>query len=434
MASEWPNKVFESLLAGPLRNGIYKSKEFHGRGAKIVNMGELFANSRLRAIPMKRVELTESERERFLVAPSDLLFARRSLVAEGAGKCSIVLTVDEPTTFESSIIRARPDARKADPLYLYYFFNSSRGAHRLDTIRRQVAVAGITGGDLAKLEVPIPPLPEQRAIAHILGTLDDKIELNRQMSETLEGMARALFKSWFVNFDPVRAKAEGRDLGLPRSIADLFPDSFEHSELGDIPGGWRVGILGNGAENLRRGLQPDAISPDSAYIALEHMPKRSIALFDWATAAGLESGKFAFKRGEILFGKLRPYFHKVGVAPLDGVCSTDIVVIAPDTPEWFGFVLGHASSDPFVQYANSGSTGTKMPRTSWVEMARYAIPVPPKSVAEAFNGIVQPYVARIIAAIHQNRTLAALRDALLRKLISGELRVKDADRFLAGAG
>src|SRR5690606_26451841 len=114
-----------------------------------------------------------------------------SLVAEGAGKCSVVIEVDEPTSFESSIIRARPDPTRADSLYLFYFFNSPLGLHHLDTIRRQVAVAGITGSDLAKLEIPILPLAEQRAIADILGTLDDKIELNRRMSETLEAMARA---------------------------------------------------------------------------------------------------------------------------------------------------------------------------------------------------------------------------------------------------
>ena len=123
---------------------------------------------------------------------------------------SIVLEINEPTTFESSIIRARPDPTKADSLFLYYYFNSPIGLHALDTIRRHVAVAGITGTDLAQLPVGIPPLAEQRVIAHVLGALDDKIELNRRMNETLEEMARALFKSWFVDFDPVRAKMEGR--------------------------------------------------------------------------------------------------------------------------------------------------------------------------------------------------------------------------------
>lgn len=159
MAGDWNKALFEKLLSEPVRNGIYKTKDFHGRGAKIVNMGELFAHPRLRAVPMKRVALNESECRRFLLSKGDLIFARRSLTAEGAGKCSVVLELDEATTFESSIIRARPDTEKADPLYLYYFFNSPSGFHSLDTIRRQVAVAGITGGDLAKLEIPTPAPP-----------------------------------------------------------------------------------------------------------------------------------------------------------------------------------------------------------------------------------------------------------------------------------
>ena len=228
-ACEWPEVPLVQLLTEPVRNGIYKKREFHGRGVKIVNMGELFAHSRLSDIPMKRVDLTESEQHRFSVQAGDLLFARRSLVAEGAGKCSVVLEASEPTAFESSIIRARPDPRMADSSFLYYYFSSPSGLHSLDTIRRQVAVAGITGTDLAQLPIVIPPLPEQHAIAHVLGTLDDKIELNRRMNETLEAMARALFQSWFVDFEPVRAKTDGRWRrgeslpGLPRRALRPVP-------------------------------------------------------------------------------------------------------------------------------------------------------------------------------------------------------------------
>ena len=423
VGGKWSTDRFERLLSEPVRNGIYKRKEFHGRGAKIVNMGELFAHPRLHAVPMKRVELSEFEADRFLIAVGDLLFARRSLVAEGAGKCCVVLNVDEPTTFESSIIRARPDTTKAAYLYLYYFFNSALGLYHLDTIRRQVAVAGITGSDLAKLEIPVPPLNEQRAIAHILGTLDDKIELNRRMNETLEAMARALFKSWFVDFDPVRAKMAGRDPGLPQSLADLFPDRLVNSELGEIPQGWEVGTLGSVADNPRRGVPAKEIDPGTSYIALEHMPKRCIALSEWGSADGVSSGKFEFERGDILFGKLRPYFHKVGIAPLHGVCSTDIVVISPVSHDWFGFVLGHVSSSAFVDYTNAGSIGTKMPRTKWRDMARYQVALPDRALVKAFTVRIQPWVKCIMSSIHESRTLATLRDALLPKLIGGELRV-----------
>ena len=363
VGGEWRVVPFAQLLAQPVRNGIYKKKEFHGRGTKIINMGELFAHPRLRTVPMKRVELSESEADRFLVVAGDLLFARRSLVAEGAGKCCVVLDVNEPTTFESSIIRVRLDSTRADYLYFYYFFNSPLGLYQLDTIRRQVAVAGITGRDLAKLEIPVPPPSEQRTIAHILGTLDDKIELNRRMNQTLEEMARALFKSWFIHFDPVRAKATVKhhytvtppkgasDWTVERArayldrmdpdIAALFPDTFVDSELGPIPEGWEVKALGECAAQRRRGVSPEQIDAGTPYIALEHMPKRCIALPQWGTAGGLASSKFRFEQRDILFGKLRPYFHKVGVAPIGGVCSTDIVVISPVSDEWFGFVLGH---------------------------------------------------------------------------------------------
>jgi type I restriction enzyme S subunit len=279
-------------------------------------------------------------------------------------------------------------------------------------------------GIIRSFPLCIPSLPEQRAIAHILGTLDDKIELNRKMNNTLEAMARALFKSWFVDFEPVRAKAEGRDPGLPKHIADLFPDSFEDSELGEIPMGWEVGRLGDVAEHPRRGVRADQIAPGMPYIALEHMPKRCIALSEWDSGDGLESNKFEFRRGEILFGKLRPYFHKVGVAPVNGVCSTDIVVVAPQDRYWFGFVLAHLSSAEFVEYTNAGSTGTKMPRTSWSEMARYQLALPPMPVAETFTTQVRPSIDRMIAGIHESRSLATLRDALLPKLISGELAVR----------
>ena len=193
---------------------------------------------------MRRVDLSDAEIERFSVSAGDLLFARRSLVAEGAGKCCVVLHVNEPTTFESSIIRARPDPTRSASLYWYYFFCSPSGLHSLDTIRRQVAVAGITGRDLSKLEIAEPSLAEQRVIAHVLGTLDDKIELNQRMNGTLEAMARALFRSWFVDYDPVRAKMAVRDTGLPKEITDLFPNRLVASESGEIPEGWELSEIG----------------------------------------------------------------------------------------------------------------------------------------------------------------------------------------------
>ena len=229
----------------------------------------------------------------------------------------------------------------------------------------------------------------------MLGALDDKIELTRQTNETLEALAQTIFKNRFV--DAAATK---------------------------LPKGWRAGTLGEVAENPRRSIQPDEIKSSMSYIGLEHMPRRCIALSEWEFDTKLGSNKLEFKRGEILFGKLRPYFHKVGVAPLDGVCSTDILVVRPKTSEWFGFVLGHVSSVELVNHTDAASTGTKMPRTNWNDIARFEVALPPESLAAEFTATIRPMIDRIIANIHESRTLAELRDALLPKLPFGENRSK----------
>ena len=328
----------------------------------------------------------------------------------------------------TGIIRMRPRDARLVAEFIRYLLEGPDFQRQAEMVGAGSVIRHFGPMHLRQMTVKLPPPDEQRSIAHILGTLDDKIELNRRMNETLEAMARALFKSWFVDFDPVRAKAEGRDPGLPELLADLFPARLVDSELGEIPEGWEVGRLGDVAEHPRRGVQPESIKPDVPYIALEHMPKHCIALSDWGVAEGLESHKFEFKKGEILFGKLRAYFHKVGVAPVDGVCSMDIVVVAPQEPHWFAFVLSLVSSADFVEFTNAGSTGTKMPRTSWADMARYELVKPPTPIAKAFADWMRPSVERIMAGIHESRSLAALRDALMPKLISGELSVAHAQR------
>lgn len=279
--------------------------------------------------------------------------------------------------------------------------------------------------------VVVPPLPEQLAIAQILGSLDDKIELNRRMNETLERIARAIFKSWFVDFDPVRAKMEGhRSTGIDADTGPLFPESLVDSEIGPIPEAWTVGKIGDVAENLKRQVNPSELEEAVAYIGLEHMPRRRIALSDWATSEGLVSNKFEFSQGEILFGKLRPYFHKVGVAPVDGVCSTDILVVGARETGWGSFVLGHLSSDELVAHADATSSGTRMPRTNWKDLSSYGLALPPSNVMTSFDAIVSPLVEAIIGRIHESRALVTIRDTLVPKLISGEIRIKDAEKLV----
>jgi type I restriction enzyme S subunit len=439
MAAEWRDVVL-SELAAPTRNALVGgpfgsdlvSADYSSDGVPVIR-GENLSTGRWVAgefvfVPPKKAEKLSAN----TAGPLDVVFTQRG--ANHYRQVAIV-PADAPQRYviSQSQMKLTVDREKADPFFVYYLF---RAPEQQEYLKRHAIQTGVPHTNLSILrQVPLrlPPLGTQRAIAQILGTLDDKIEMNRRMSATQEAMARALFKSWFVDLDPVRAKAEGRDPGLPKAIADLFPARLVNSELGEIPEGWEVGKLGDIAEHPRRGVQPGNIEPDVPYIALEHMPKRCIALADWGVAEGLESNKFEFRRGEILFGKLRPYFHKVGVAPVDGVCSTDIVVIAPQEPHWYALVLELVSSDEFVEFTNAGSTGTKMPRTSWADMARYELVRPPSSIAKAFTDLMRPLVERIIVGIHESRSLAALRDALLPKLISGELRIKNAQTAVESA-
>jgi len=279
---------------------------------------------------------------------------------------------------------------------------------------------------LKNLEIALPPLPEQRAIAEILGSLDDKIELNRQMNATLEAIARALFKSWFVDFDPVYANRGERPTPLPAEVLALFPDTFTDSDLGPIPEGWEVGTLGNIAKNIRKSVHPEDLPSNTPYIGLQHMPQQSIALSDWGDAEEVNSNKYQFQTEQILFGKLRPYFHKVGIAPVNGICSTDILVIVPKLEQWFSFVLELVSSSQFIDYTTAVSTGTRMPRTNWRNMSKYEVIKPPLTLVKTYNEMTKPLFELIQQNIHQSRTLAELRDTLLPRLISGELRVPEA--------
>ena len=298
--------------------------------------------------------------------------------------------------------------------------------------KQTIGLGHVTKHDLENIEAALPDHKEQRAIAHILGTLDDRIELNRRMNETLEAMVRTLFQSWFADFDPVRARMEGRDTGLPEPIADLFPDLLVDSERGEIPQGWKAGRLADIAIAPRRNVDPASLDDETPYIGLEHMPRRSIALTTWERIGKVTSNKSIFKKGEVLFGRLRPYFHKVGVAPINGACSTDIAVIISKSTEWSAFVLACVSSTEFVNYTNQGSTGTKMPRTNWTMMGDYrtCLPIPP--AVGAFQNAMQPVVEQIITKVLESRTLAGMRDALLPKLISGEMRMSDAEKIVGG--
>ncbi len=320
-----------------------------------------------------------------------------------------------------------------------------RGNHRANTkylsyVLKVTDVSGyltgstmpkLTQGNMNQIRLALPETLEQERIVNVLGALDDKIENNRRMNETLEEMARAIFKSWFVDFDPVHAKAAGTaPAHMDAETATLFPNEFGDDGL---PVGWVQAALGDIAKNLKRTVKPNEVDDSTPYIGLEHMPRNCVALGDWGAAGKVTSNKSKFEKGEFLFGKLRPYFHKVGVAPVSGICSTDILIVKAKEELWRSMTIACISSYEFVNYTDKMATGTKMPRTNWKDMSRYGITLPEEKVARNFNDIIFPMLERVISNVEENQTLATLRDTLLPKLMSGEIRVSDAEREVEAA-
>ncbi len=220
----------------------------------------------------------------------------------------------------------------------------------------------------------------------------------------LEDAARQLYREWFVRL--------------------RFP-GYEHTRITDgVPKGWRRKALGDLCDEVRESVLPSALEPDTPYIGLEHMPRRSISLGEWGTAEQVTSSKHRFREGEILFGKIRPYFHKVGVTFLDGVCSSDAIVIRVRDAKWKGLVLMTVSSDPFVaETSQTMKEGSKMPRADWKQMQQYSVPLPPDGLLSNFESSIALIVDQLKALTFANQKLRTARDLLLPRLMSGEVIV-----------
>jgi type I restriction enzyme S subunit len=288
--------------------------------------------------------------------------------------------------------------------------------------------------EVKAFHVCLPSIEEQRAIAHILGTLDDKIELNRRMNKTLEGTAQAIFKSWFVDFDPVRAKAQGRDPDLTRHIADLFPDGFENSELGEIPAGWDTAALSEVMDvNPRRTLKKGEVAP---YLDMKNMPTQSARAMH-VYNRGFGSGA-RFVDGDTLVARITPCLENGKTCFVDflgegnvGWGSTEYIVLRPNRhlPTEFAYFL--ARTEGFRTYAISNMSGTSgRQRVPAASLDQFVIAVPPIKVAEVFGKTARTIMNTMKVKDEESRTLVAIRDALLPKLVSGKLRVPNANQFI----
>ncbi len=418
------------IQTGPFGSQLHK-RDYVATGTPIVTVEHL-GNNRLIHKNLLRVSDRDRERlSRYRMESRDIVFSRVGSVDRRA----LVRQEEEGWLFSGRCLRVRVDSAKINPVFLSYFFGTSGFRQYINSIAVGATMPSLNTQLLSDVVIPHPPLPEQRTIAHILGTLDDKIELNRRMNETLDAMAQVLFKSWFVDFDPVRAKLEGRDTGWPQDIADLFPDRLMDSEMGEIPEGWTVFRLDQLTDHHTKSTSP-ARSPRLEY---EHF---SIPAYDAGQrpviepGTGIRSNKTVVLKDAVLLSKLNPRIPRVWV-PADStgrpqICSTEFLVFAPRPPANRSLLFTLFTDQRFRALLESFVTGTSKSHQRVPPKALKAHEVLAGSprIFAVFGEVIGGMLAPILKNRSEAATLAALRDTLLPKLISGAIRVSDAEKLV----
>lgn len=411
---------FETLYKIPSRNGVYKPEKFHGSGWRIVNMGELFKFNFISDQEMNRVQLTHSEMRSSNLEDGDLLFGRRSLVEEGAGKCSIVINPIEPLTFESSIIRVRVDKKRVNPLFLFYNFKTNQGRGRIKAIVSGVNVKGIRGSDLKNISFSLPynNLDIQNKLVSIISSYDNLIDTHRQRIQLLEESARLLFREWFVYFKfPNHEKMKIVDRGGRKMPAEweylpftkiklfkkaplgvpVFTDIRQYYQTSEIEG---TSITGNGEE-----------------VDYENRPSRA---------------NIAPRINTVYFAKMKDtdkvlYFNKENTYLLEKVLlSTGMVGFTADE-KYLGFLFGILTSYEFVQYKNNFATGATQVSLNNASLKKIKVLFPKLNLVELYSEIVNPLLEECSLLRSQNQKLAQARDLLLPRLMSGAIEVSESN-------
>jgi len=422
------------IQTGPFGSQLHQ-EDYVPVGTPIITVEHLGEN-RILHNGVPRVSDGDRDRlSRYLLRKGDIVFSRVGSVDRRA----LVRSAEDGWMFSGRCLRVRPNPQKIDPGYLSYFFGLPTFKEQIRAIAVGATMPSLNTTLLSDVLVPYPhDIAEQRAIAHILGTLDDKIELNRRMSETLEAMARALFKSWFVDFDPVRAKCLCRGevtSPLQKPIADLFPDSFEDSELGEIPKGWEVGMLAD-----LSALNPEVWTKQTRPAELNYVDLsntkwgRIEAVTSYERADAPSRAQRVLRPGDTIVGTVRPGNGSYAFICESGLTgSTGFAALRPQRTEYAELVYLAATAADNVDTLAHLADGAAYPAVRPEVVAATPIVCATEGVSRQFSRAAGPLLAKVARNERESRTLAALRDALLPKLISGELRVQDAERFVKEA-
>ena len=340
------------------------------------------------------------------------------------GKLAIIPDGNLTYDFQRSVGIIKCNENLLNTKYLYHYLNSDFVQLRLNYLSKGAVQKCLFISDLKKLEIDFPEIKTQQKIAKVLSDLDAKIELNNKINAELEAMAKTLYDHWFVQFDfPSPPTPEGgANTGEPYKTSGgkmVWNEELKR----EIPEGWEAQELEQIVDIISGNVSPNDIDKNTPYIGLEHIPRRTIVLSEWETAEKINSDKCIFKKHDILFGKIRPYFHKVGIAFIDGITSTDTIVLRPRENSCQGFALQTVFSDDFVETATNSSTGSKMPRANWNILKNYKIAIPSKKILDTYQLQFNNIIKKIELSVLENQELASLRDWLLPMLMNGQVSV-----------
>lgn len=420
------------------RNGLNFSEKNDGRGLPIVKVKDFgdrhfVDHSNLDEINPAGIRVGENH----LLRRNDIVLVRSNGNKDLVGRSMIFAGPDDTTAFAGFCIRGRVDCTKASPQYIHYWLRSPLTRERFSREGSGTGIQNVSQGLLNSLWISLPPLPEQREIAAILGALDDKIEVNRKASATLEAMARAVYRSWFVDFDPVWAKLEGRPPAhMDPATAALFPDSFDDEGL---PLGWRFEKLDSVCQQVKQTIKPmERPSEEFLHFSLPAFDSGAIPVRE--LGAAIKSNKLFVPNDAILFSRLNPRIPRVWWARCIGtvatpVASTEFFVSKANRPDETPWLYCFLSSMEFLERALSRVSGTSNShqRVTPTALSEIEVVTPDGALIDAFGKIAEDWFERIHAMKTENQTLAALRDSLLPKLMSGEIRVGDAQDLLKEA-
>ena len=359
--------------------------------------------------------------------PGDILF-----VCKGSpGRTN---WVPDPVDFciAQDMVAVRADPKKVYPKYLFAALRSSAVQAQIDNLHVGSMIPHFKKGDFHKLNIPVPAPETQQIIGDFYFTVSERIALLRETNATLEAIAQALFKSWFVDFDPVHAKQQGIvSEGMDEATAALFPASFEESDLGLVPKGWRAGELGDVLVLRNERTKPSDLTAALPYVPTESITAKVPFLQEYRSGKEANSSLIIFRQGDVLFGAMRPYFHKVCVAPFDGVTRTTVFTLTTKNPQAKSFALFLMYQEATVEYATRHSEGSTIPYAKWNNsLERMPIVLPPEPLQVLFDNVVSSLIERANANVRQAQALATLRDMLLPRLISGKLRLPEAEAAL----